>query len=141
MIQAQPSFFSQLRYSISLSQSHYINKPLKYFGIEGYIPIKTSLSPEIDLSSLVPMPFEQSKIKSVSYLSAMDSLQYLETITQLDIYFATQKEPAVISLYMKRVMIQNYYQVRNMPRRRNYLQENFRICQKSVGILSDICRC
>jgi len=68
-------------YSISLSQSHYINKPLKYFGIEDYIPVKTSLSPEIDLSSLVPMPFEQSKIKSVSYLSAMDSLQYLKTIT------------------------------------------------------------
>ena len=74
---------------VSLSQSYYINEPLKHFGIGDYIPIKTSLSPEIDLSGLVPMPFEQSKIKSVSYLSAVDSLQYLTTITQLDIYFAT----------------------------------------------------
>ena len=31
-------------------------------------PVKTSLSPRINLSSLISMPFEQSKMKLVSYL-------------------------------------------------------------------------
>jgi len=53
-------------YIILLSQSHYINKLLKHFGIDDYNLVKISLFLEIDLSRLSPTIFEQYKINSVS---------------------------------------------------------------------------
>ena len=37
------------------------------------------------------------------------------------------------------IVIKNSYQVRNMPRGKNYLQKNYRRCQKNIGILFNIC--
>jgi len=68
-------------YTISLSQSHYINKLLKHFEMDDCNLVKIPLSLEIDLSSLVPTPSEQTEMKSVLYLLTVDSLQYLATIT------------------------------------------------------------
>ena len=71
-----------------LSQSHYINELIKYFEIDNCNPTKTPLPPETDLSNLFLTNIKQSKIKSVSYLSAMESLQYLVTITWPDTTYA-----------------------------------------------------
>lgn len=51
-------------------------------------PTKTSLPPETDMLNLVLTNIKQSKMKSVSYLSAMGSLQYLTTITWPDTTYA-----------------------------------------------------
>ena len=59
---------------ILLSQNCYVDKLLKYFGIDNCNSIKTSLSSGTDLFSLILMHSEQSKIKSVSYLSVISSL-------------------------------------------------------------------
>ena len=47
-------------------------------------PTKTSLPPETNMFNLVLTNIKQSKMKSISYLSAMGSLQYLATITWPD---------------------------------------------------------
>ena len=49
--------------------------------MNNYNPTKTSLPPETDLSNLVLTNIKQSMMKSVFYLLAMRSLQYLATIT------------------------------------------------------------
>jgi hypothetical protein len=74
--------------SISLSQSHYVNELLKRFGMDDCNPVKTPLSPGIDLSAHVPTPSEQQEMRDVPYLSAVGSLQYLATMTHPDITFA-----------------------------------------------------
>ena len=71
-------------YTISLSQSHYIQELLKYFGIDDCNSVKTPLFSGTDLSDLVPMPFEQTKMKSISYLLVVGSLQYVVTTTSQD---------------------------------------------------------
>ena len=43
-------------------------------------PVKTPLTPGLDLSANVPTPDEQQEMKSVPYLSAVGSLQYLATM-------------------------------------------------------------
>jgi len=52
--------------------------------MNNYNPTKTSLPPETDLSNLVLTNIKQSMMKSVFYLLAMRSLQYLATITWPD---------------------------------------------------------
>ena len=74
-------------YIILLSQSHYINKLLKHFGIDDYNLVKISLFLETNLSGLSPTIFKQYKINSVYLLSAVGFLQYLMTMTQLDIAY------------------------------------------------------
>ena len=53
-------------YIILFYQSHYINKLLKYFGMDDYNLMKTSLFLETNFSGLSPTIFEQYKINSVS---------------------------------------------------------------------------
>lgn len=50
--------------------------------------VKTPLSPGIDLSLDSPTPDEQEAMKSVPYLQAVGSLQYLATMTRPDIAYA-----------------------------------------------------
>ena len=61
-------------HTISLSQSHYVDKLLKRFNMEECNPIKTPLSPSSDLSSLVPTPSQQEKMCFIPYLAAVGSL-------------------------------------------------------------------
>jgi len=61
-------------HTISLSQSHYVDKLLKRFNMEECNPIKTPLSPSLDLSSLVPTPSQQEKMCFIPYLAAVGSL-------------------------------------------------------------------
>jgi len=53
-------------YIILLSQSYYINKLLKHFGINDYNLVKIPLFLETNLSGLFPTIFKQYKINSVS---------------------------------------------------------------------------
>ena len=68
-------------HTISLSQSHYVNELLKQFNMKEYNPVKTPLSPGLDLSSLVPTPSQQEEMHFIPYLAAVGSLQYLATMT------------------------------------------------------------
>jgi len=61
-------------YTISLSQSHYIDKLLKCFKMEDCNPVKTPLSPGSDLSGLVPTPSQQENMCFIPYLAAVGSL-------------------------------------------------------------------
>jgi len=71
-------------HTISLSQSHYTNELLKCFGIDDCNSVKTHLFSGTGLSDLVPMPFEQTEMKSVPYLSVVGSLQYVVATTSQD---------------------------------------------------------
>ena len=76
------------RRSISLSQSQYIKELLERFQMDDCNPVKTPLSPGLDLSDDIPTPDEQEVMKSIPYLSAVGSLQYLATMTRPDIAYA-----------------------------------------------------
>jgi hypothetical protein len=74
--------------SISLSQQQYVEELLKRFAMDDCKPVKTPMTPGLDLSDVVVTPEEQEEMKNVPYLSAVGSLQYLATMTRPDIAFA-----------------------------------------------------
>ena len=74
--------------SISLSQQQYVEELLKRHGMDDCKPVKTPMTPGLDLSDVVVTPEEQEQMKSIPYLSVVGSLQYLATMTRPDIAFA-----------------------------------------------------
>jgi hypothetical protein len=74
--------------SISLSQAQYVRELLERFRMDDCNAVKTPLTPGLDLSDDQPTPEEQEAMKSIPYLSAVGSLQYLATMTRPDIAYA-----------------------------------------------------
>jgi hypothetical protein len=75
-------------HSISLTQSHYMDELLQCFSIDDANSVKMPLTPGSELSQLVPTNEQQVEMHSIPYLSAVDSLQYLATMTCPDIAYA-----------------------------------------------------
>ena len=74
--------------TISLSQQQYIKELLERYHCEDSHPVKTPLPPLLEISDVVVTSEEQEKMKSIPYLSAVGSLQYLATMTRPDIAYA-----------------------------------------------------